>query len=40
MAASTEDDVAKALAGVRDPVSTKERTEAGMIEGWRYAAAM
>jgi len=33
MAALTEEDVAKALAGVRDPSSQKSVTEAGMIEG-------
>ena len=33
MAGVTEEDVAKALAGVRDPASQKSVTEAGMIEG-------
>ena len=33
MAGVTEADVAKALAGVRDPASQKSVTEAGMIEG-------
>jgi ATP-binding protein involved in chromosome partitioning len=33
MAGLTEADVAKALAGVRDPASQKSVTEAGMIEG-------
>src|SRR5687768_18525741 len=33
MAALTEEDVAKALGGVRDPSSQKSVTEAGMIEG-------
>jgi ATP-binding protein involved in chromosome partitioning len=33
MAALTEDDVAKALAQVRDPVTQKSVTEAGMIDG-------
>src|SRR5262245_38448876 len=33
MAGLTEADVAKALAGVRDPASQKSVTEAGLIEG-------